>query len=796
MSRWVCVHGHFYQPPRESPWLERVEVQDSAHPHHDWNERISAECYGPNGAARILDEDGAIRAIVNNYARMSFNFGPTLLAWLERERPRIYATVLAADREGRLRFGGHGPAMAQAYGHMILPLANARDRRTQIVWGVRDFELRFGRKPEGMWLPETAVDTATLEDLAVAGVRFTILAPHQARRVRLEGGRWRDLGHEAIDTTRGYRVALPSGRELYAFFYDGVLGRAVAFDGLLRDGAALARDLVAAVPVDDQPRLSHIATDGETYGHHHRFGDMALASALDRVGRGGQARLTVYGEFLEVNPPEDEVEVRDGTSWSCAHGIERWRSDCGCATGDVPGARQGYRRPLRAAFDWLRDTIAGPWEFVSGSLFPDPWAVRDAYIDVVLDRSRSDDFLLLHAGRGLEGDDRVRALELLELQRHAMLMYTSCAWFFDDVSRLEPLQVLRYAARVVQLAESTLGLDLTKELVSRLSEASSALPEYGDAGRIYRERVQPLVVDLEKVAVHYAVSLPFLAREEECHVPGFTVVGAELEWVSSGRARLAVGRARFTSEVTGDSAAFAIAAVHLGEHHVSAGVRWVGDDDTYRKIKEEGRAAMASGDLPQAFRWLDQSFGAASHGLKSLFVDAQRRILAVIHATRHAEAEAMLSDLYHRQSAWMRYLTEVGMPLPAALRAAAEITFTGRLRELLAREPLPLLEIDALRVEAAAVGVVLLLPELRYALQAAVDRLASRVETLGHEVAAVAELRDVVLWLAASGADVDLWSAQNAYHLLHGAHGANLDPAWRSAFRALGEGLGMRLRES
>ncbi|HSN88426.1 MAG TPA: DUF3536 domain-containing protein, partial [Thermoanaerobaculia bacterium] len=457
MQRYLCIHGHFYQPPRENPWLEAVELQDSAYPYHDWNERITAECYAPNTASRILDGDGRIERIVNNYARISFNFGPTLLAWMEAKAPRAYSRVLEADRESAERFSGHGSALAQPYNHIILPLANRRDKKTQILWGLADFERRFGRKPEGAWLPEAAVDLETLDLLAEAGIRFTILEPHQARRVRPKGGKkkddWRDVSGGRIDTTCPYEAALPSGRRIALFFYDGGISRAVAFEGLLSSGERFSDRLLSPVAANpDRDRLINIATDGETYGHHHRYGEMALSYALHRIESNGWAVLTNYGEYLETHPPEHEVEIVENTSWSCVHGVDRWREDCGCHTGGDSSWNQAWRAPLRQALDWLRDELAPRYEKAAKAFFPDPWEARDRYISVVLDRSPAS-VEAFFDGKPPEGEDRVRALKLLELQRQAMLMYTSCGWFFNDLAGIETLQILRYAGRVVQLAE-------------------------------------------------------------------------------------------------------------------------------------------------------------------------------------------------------------------------------------------------------------------------------------------------------------------------------------------------------
>ncbi len=393
-----------------------METQDSAAPYHDWNERITAECYAPNGASRIVNHENQIIRIINNYSRISFNFGPTLLSWLEENAPRAYKHILEADRRSQLRFGGHGSAMAQVYNHIIMPLANTRDQVTQIRWGIADFESRFGRKPEGMWLAETAVDTETLELLAENGILFTVLAPSQCARVRpladppkrkANPGRqtrerrdanaapailWQDTPHASVDPTRPYLVRLKIGRSIAIFFYDGPRSRAIAFDGLLNSGDEFANRLMGgfrteAPHPDGKPRaqLVHVATDGESYGHHHRYGEMALSWALKQIERRGEAKLTNYGEFLEKFPPQYEAEIYENTSWSCFHGVERWRSDCGCNGGNA-GWNQKWRAPLRSALDWLRDTLAALCEKAAKEIFTDFWKARDAYIEVVLAR--------------------------------------------------------------------------------------------------------------------------------------------------------------------------------------------------------------------------------------------------------------------------------------------------------------------------------------------------------------------------------------------------------------------------
>lgn len=483
-ERWVCLHGHFYQPPRENPWLGVIERQESAQPYHDWNERVAAECYAPNAAARILDAAGELLATQNNYAHISFDFGPTLLSWLQQASPEAYTAVLGADRQTHC-------AMAQAYNHIILPLASARDCATQVLWGKRDFEHRFKREPEGMWLPEAAVNLASLEALAAAGIQFTVLAPRQARRVRRFGSRqWQDVSDGRIDPHFPYLVRLPSGRSVAVFFYDAGLSQAIAFEGLLRDGARLASRLAGAFDGRHrEPQLVSAATDGESYGHHHRFGDMALAAALRFLRANPSVRLTSYAEFLAAYPPRREVEIVEDSSWSCIHGLERWRADCGCSSGGHPGWRQAWRAPLRAALDWLRDELAARYAQAALAFLWNPWGARNDYIECRLDPGALTTFLGRHGRRPLSTAERARVQNLLEMQTAAMFMFTSCGWFFDEVSGLETSQVLAYAARAVELARHAVPVELEPELLRRLETAPSNLPQWGHACAVYLAQV-------------------------------------------------------------------------------------------------------------------------------------------------------------------------------------------------------------------------------------------------------------------------------------------------------------------
>ncbi|MGB8508093.1 MAG: DUF3536 domain-containing protein [Pyrinomonadaceae bacterium] len=460
MTTALVVHGHFYQPPRENPRTGEVEREPSAAPFHDWNERIHFECYRANAHTRIYDSRGRVERIVNNYKHLNFNFGPTLLHWLERHHPDTYARVLAADRESAARRGGHGNAIAQGYHHAILPLCNERDRRTQVRWGVADFRHRFGREPESLWLPETACDAPTLATLIDEGLQYVILSPFQGERVRASGDEaWRNVADGDVDTSLPYKFLHPdnSGRSLAVFFYDGGISNAIAFDGLLSSSQKMIDRFERAARSD--AALVSVATDGESYGHHYRFGELCLAYALEREAPARGFQVTNYGEFLASHAPTVEVEIKRGadgrgTAWSCAHGLGRWSRDCGCHAGAPAGWNQKWREPVRAALDFLRDDAALKFESAGGELLRDPWATRDAYVELLVEREASPEaFLSRHAARTLDEPERARAVALLEIQRCAMAMYTSCGWFFNDISGIESTLVLKYAGRAIELME-------------------------------------------------------------------------------------------------------------------------------------------------------------------------------------------------------------------------------------------------------------------------------------------------------------------------------------------------------
>lgn len=767
MEPYVCIHGHFYQPPRENAWLEYVETQDSAYPFHDWNERVTAECYAPNSASRILDSRGHVAEIINNYAKISFDFGPTLLSWLETNSPDTYRSVIESDRESLGNFSGHGSAMAQAYNHLIMPLANRRDKVTQVVWGMRDFEHRFGRKPEGMWLPETAVDLETLDIMAEQGVRFTILAPHQAAKIRQLGTRhWRNVASAIIDPSRAYEIKLPSGRKMAIFFYDGTVSHAVAFEDILKNGDDFARRLTGAFSDKRTwPQLVHIATDGETYGHHYRFGDMALAFAIRQVEKNKLARLTNYGQYLAEYPPTHEVTIFENTSWSCVHGVERWRGDCGCNARRNPAWRQAWRAPLREAMDWLCDTLATKYEEMATKFLQVPWLARDDYISVILDRSPDNVNKFLEKQRRCELSEAetITVLKLMELQRHAMLMYTSCGWFFDELSGIETVQVIHYAGRAAHLATELFSDDIETRFLERLSLAKSNIPEHADGRHIYEEFVRPVKVDMARVTAHLAVSSLFEDYDRQAKIHCYHVDLEDHQTSDCGWGRLSVGQARVDSTITWESAKLSFGALRLGEHNVSAGICGSLNEEAFQTMVKETARACAAADLSEVIRLLEKHFGTTTYSVKDLFQDKRRKVLGSILGKALSEIGAAYYQVYGHYYPPMCFLAEMNRPIPGSFQQAANFILNSGLRQAFREEPLPRERISRLLEEARAWRVELDIEGLSYLMQQGLEKMMGRLAASPEDATLLKEVSVAAEMLPSLPFPVDLWKVQNLY---------------------------------
>jgi alpha-amylase/alpha-mannosidase (GH57 family) len=805
-KRFICIHGHFYQPPRENPWLETVETQDSASPYHDWNERVCAECYATNGAARIVNNENRITRIINNYARISFNFGPTLLSWLKENASRTYRMILDGELRSRKIFKGHSSAMAQVYNHIIMPLASHRDRITQIRWGIADYQQNYGVPPEGMWLPETAADTESLELLAQHGIKFTVLAPHQAKRIRplkaaADGteAEWTETPNSTVDTTHPYLVRFESGVSIAVFFYDGPASRAIAFEGLLNSGESFASRLKGGFRDNPQPQLVHVATDGESYGHHHKHGEMALAYALRLLEKDKTLKLANYGSYLAQFPPEYEAEIVDDTSWSCVHGVERWRSNCGC-NGGKPGWNQAWRTPLRQALDELRDAVAPLTEQEGGKLFIDVWAARDGYIQVVLDRSTEnvDSFFEAYQSHPLTEEERVRALELMEMQRHTQLMYTSCGWFFDDISGIETVQVIAYAGRVLQLAHDLFGEQagaLEPAFLTRMAEAHSNVAKAGDGARIYKEQTRSMELGLEKVAAHYAISSVFSSFAEETDLFCYRVRRQSYDIYTSGRGRLALGRAHIASAITGQQQSYSFAVLHFGDQNITAAVKPYVDPDAaeFEAFATEAEGYVQRALFPDVIRLLDRYYGRADYSLTSLFMDEQRRIVQLILNSTLWDIENSLTTIYEDHASLLHYLSQAGLPKPPALALAAGFAINAGLRRTMEGDPIDQAQLRSFLSLAKADQIQLDSTNLSYIADQRMKRAMVELQMSSGSLEMLERALALGHTLIELPFELNLWQAQNIWYeiLRTSSYGlTSLDaeerPRWDKSFAELG----------
>jgi alpha-amylase/alpha-mannosidase (GH57 family) len=833
MGQFICIHGHFYQPPRENPWIEEVEVEDSAYPYHDWNARITAECYAPNAASRILDSQKNIIDIVNNYASISFNFGPTLLMWLEQNNPVVYSAILKADKNSMKRFSGHGSAIAQVYNHLIMPLATRRDKRTQVLWGISDFRHRFGRFPEGMWLAETAVDTETLEILADQGILFTILSPSQALRVkRISGGSWTTAIPETLDCSVAYRCQLRNNRSIVIFFYDKPVSEELAFGSLLENGEAFAHRMIGhfARPGRESGLLS-IVSDGETYGHHHRFADMALAYALYDIERDKSATITIFGEYLAGHPPAYDVEIRENTSWSCPHGVERWRANCGCCTKgtavhdaekhsrritetrgggsnppqtcDLPG-NQNWRAPLREAMDHLRGELDRIFETSAAQFLADPWSARDDYITVILDRSpvSRENFLNRHASRKLTYDEQCTAFTLLEMERNALLMFTSCGWFFDDISGIESVQVMKYACRAMQLAKDVTGNNLEPDYLNALSRARSNKPGHLDGSTIYLDFVRPSVIDLNRIVFNHALT----RLVSESADPGtrryYTITDESHEKMESGEFRAVAGVLSIRSEISCRQKRLIYAVLHLGNYDFMGGVKEYDGEESFHRMQEQLRGVMQKGSSSDLIHVMEHEFGTSTYSLWHLVKDARQNILSLLLRSTLAEVETSLRRIYRQNMTLIHAMKEMRVPIPRIFEEPVEYILNSDLNNFLGKESVDLQKTRRLVSEMTRGQFTPDRETLGFTASKLITLLTRRLSADPKDIQAMQEIIDLFLVLAPLTLEYDLWESQNEYYYTGKKQAAFMQQKalmgdeqaarWILAFRQLGTCLGVR----
>src|SRR5574344_1236225 len=687
---FLTIHGHFYQPPRENPWLEAVELQDSALPCHDWNERVNNECYSPNSVSKIVDNKNRILDVVNNYKFMSFNFGPTLLSWLEVFAPSAYERIIKADIESVQEHNGHGNAMAQVYNHMIMPLANAHDKETQIKWGIKDFEYRFGRSPEGMWLAETAVDDETLKYLVDNGIKFTVLSPYQALKVKAKGqANWVDVSWGNIDPARSYRYYIKSDTKKFIdlFFYDGAISKSVAFDEILKDGNKFIKRLKdGGSELRDYPQLINIATDGESYGHHTKFGDMALSYVLRVRAKDEGFTITNYAEYLDKYRSDWEVDIKQASSWSCFHGVGRWKEDCGCSTGGHPGWNQKWRKPLRDALDYLRDELKVIFEKEGIKYFKDSdvYNVRNAYIDVILDRTEMSikTFQDSYFKPNLSDTDKVRAMELLEIQRQTRLMYRSCGWFFSEISWIETVQIMKYAARAIQLAADFSDKDFSTHFTDILADAKSNITEYGTGRDIYNNFVKPSVVTVKQIARLWAVSSLYQDFDDEENVYCYTVKTHSYKKISKVSENFLIGHIEIQSGITMQKSnlIFALMQYTGGDFHCA--IKEYSDEAEFAKIKADLIKTFMLNPLTEIIRALDETFGKEYFTLKDIFIEERRKILQVLLTDKMAKFSQTYQEMYNEGKGSIYHLQSLGLAIPDEFKLSAGYALSKKFNDL------------------------------------------------------------------------------------------------------------------
>ncbi len=803
-EKYVCIHGHFYQPPRENPWLNKVEIQDSAYPYHDWNHRINAECYIRNTSSRIWNKEGKIESIMNNYGWMSFNMGPTLLAWMENETPETYHAILQADRDSQKRFSGHGSALAQAYNHMIMPLANQRDQETQVIWGIEDFKSRFKREPEGMWVGETAVNTSTLEMMAKHGIKFTILSPYQANRIRKIGDeKWEDASNAKVNTKRAYVCNLPSGNQISLFFYDGPASQGVAFEGLLNDGERFADRLQGQFTDEDEVQLVNIATDGESYGHHHTLGEMALSYCLNFIDEHEDANLTIYGEFLEKFPPEYEAEIIEDTSWSCYHGIERWRSDCGCNTGGDQGWTQEWRKPLRETFDWVRENLIELYEKELRKYTQEPWLVRDKYIQVILNREyeNANTFLEQFISRDLTDKEKVKMLKLLEMQYHTMLMYTSCGWFFDEVTGIESMQDIFYAKRAIQLAEEISGKDYEEDFVALLETIPSNLPEYENVLTAYEKYVKPMALDMIRIGAHYAVSSLFEEFPEEVSLYNFSASVKTRYFYEAGKQKLIIGRTEFRSEITWETVDISYAVLHMGDHHLFGGVRKYMGEEAFEEMHHSVANFFQKSNMYEIFNKLDIYFGSHNYSFWHLFRDEQRSIMELIMESTLETVDNSMQQIYENSYPLLQTFNEINMAVPQRLKTPVDMALNGKLIRELKNGNFDVEKFKSLLNTASQINVNLDVVTLNYLTDNKLNLLMRKFRKKPQKLELLDKIYNLLDIIKESPLEPNEWEAQNiAFHIKeeHYKHyleeseaGNKKSAAWLKSFNYLAEKLNL-----
>ena len=795
-NKYICIHGHFYQPPRENAWLETIQRQESANPFHDWNERINFECYAPNAAARLTDGEKQIIKITNNYKRINFNIGPTLMSWIEDFDPDTYQRILEADRRSQDLFDGHGSAIAQVYNHMIMPLANRLDKETQIIWGIADFERHFLRKPEGIWLAETAVDFETLELCVKHGIKYTILAPRQAKAFRKIGDP--DWIQGGVDSKRPYLCHLPNGTSIHLFVYDGEIAQDVAFKGILNDGYRFAQKLASHFDNNDYPQLVHVATDGESYGHHHHHGEMALAACIDEIDKREDVSITNYGQYLELFPVEYEIQIHENSSWSCVHGIERWRSNCGCNTGGTSW-HQEWRSGLRNLLDELRDKVSPIFEKTLRDFGVDPWNARNEYIDVILNRSQNSltEYLETIGATQLENDQIITLFRSLEMQRNAMLMFTSCAWFFDELSGIETNQVLQYALRVIKYTEQISDFNFYDEFVAKLKKIPSNVFENG--AESFLQNVVPSQLELRRAGIHFAIYSLFTKDPENITLYNYSFEIKSYKKIRAGIQKFAVGQISMRSKVTHSRKDFCFSVLYLGQQNIIGSIMKDMEDEQFWEMYDKGSKAFQGANLGMVINTMEEYFDGDRFTIWHLFQDEKKTLLKDISTQNLQKLETDFREVYNDNYQLMNGMLNANFDIPDAFMSAVRYILNYDLAQFFKQPKLRINELRRLASEIEKWNIKI--ENISSFKLSATERIFYEISALSPQLASyktIVQLNDIFeIIYRKMDIPLSVWKSQNRYYRIlrsfQKKEAEYPNEAWKDAFFDLGRNLGVKV---
>jgi len=694
---------------------------------------------------------------------------------MEEFAPLTYERIIKADIESISTHDGHGNAMAQVYNHIIMPLANYQDKVTQVKWGIRDFEYRFGRKPEGIWLAETAVDDETLKVLADNGIKFTVLSPYQALKMkRISDRDWQDVSWGNIDPARSYRYTIKSEPEksIDLFFYDGAISRSVAFDELLTDGNKFIKRLKEGVSeVRDYPQLINIATDGESYGHHTKFGDMALSYVLKIKAEDEGFKITNYAQYLDKYRSDYEVDIKQASSWSCFHGVGRWKEDCGCSTGGHPGWNQKWRAPLRNALDYLRDNFAKIFETEGKKYFSkDVWEVRNNYIDVILDRNLSTikAFQKEYFNPNLTEEEKVKGMELLEIQRQSLLMYTSCGWFFSEISGIETVQIMKYAARALQLAAGFSKENYEEKFLQILSEAKSNIQEFGTGKDIFERFVKPSVVTSRQIACLWAISSVYQDFEDEEDVYCYSVKRNDYKLVQKGSANFVTGHIEIRSKVTLQKSNLVFALMQFAGGDFHCAIKEFSNSNDYQTLKADLIKTFMLSPMTEIIRMLDEKFGKEYFTLKDIFIEERKKILQILLKDKLEKFADTYKEMYNQGKGSIYHMQNLGLEIPNEFKISAGYALSQKYNDLLSHtdgfvEDGIIQQISDINFEARKMNIEIdKTPSNKAFSKRIITNLKRLIKSFEIQQAdAIVELFDIITKLELQ---VDITEAQNLYY--------------------------------